>query len=730
MIVAVALAAPDARTPAADKDPPKTLTVAEVAEKVRPSVVVITVQGRDRRREGLGTGFVVGEGLIATNRHVIGEGRALTVETADGKTHEVVAVHASDRPGDLAVLRVATRGLKPLELGDSATLKDGQPVVAIGNPQGLKHSVVAGVVSGRREFDGRSMIQLAIPIEPGNSGGPLVDMQGRVHGILTIKSLVTANLGFAVPINSLKPLLAKPNPVPMSAWLTIGQLDADEWEAKMGARWRQRAGRIQVDGVGSGFGGRSLCLSRRPTPPVPFEVAVAVRLEDELGAAGLIFHADGGDRHYGFYPSGGQLRLTRFDGPDVFSWKILVQKSSPHYHPGEWNTLRVRVEKDRFLCYVNDELVTTSTDAGLTEGQVGLAKFRDTVAEFKQFRLGKTVATPAPPAEAAARLGKAIDGLTGDAAATSEAVGKLSGDGPLGPRLLRNRASRLEKQAARLREIAAGVHQKNVLDELVRATLGKEESIDLVHAALLLSRLDNEEVDVEAYRTDVERMARKVRDELKKDASEAQKLQALNRYLFEQRGFHGSRGDYYNRSNSYISEVLDDREGLPITLSVLYIEMARRLGLKVEGVGLPGHFVVRFVPAKGEPRLIDVYEGGTAMSREEAAKKVEEITGRPLREEHLAATTKKAIIVRMLHNLLNVASRERDSAGMLRYLDGIITLDATAAQERAVRAAIRYQQGDRVRALEDVDWLLEHSPDGIDLDRVRELRRALTETDK
>ena len=125
----------------------------------------------------------------------------------------------------------------------------GQAVVAIGNPQGLKHSVVAGVVSGRREFEGRPMIQLAIPIEPGNSGGPLVDMQGRVHGILTIKSLVTENLGFAVAINSLKPLLAKPNPVPMAAWLTIGTLDAEEWQPLKGGRWRQRAGRILADGA-------------------------------------------------------------------------------------------------------------------------------------------------------------------------------------------------------------------------------------------------------------------------------------------------------------------------------------------------------------------------------------------------------------------------------------------------------------------------------------------------
>ena len=84
-----------------------------------------------------------------------------------------------------------------------------------------------------------------------------------------------------------------------------------------------------MDGPGTGFGGRSFCLSGQTVPEVPFEVAVTVRLDDESGAAGLIFHADGADRHYGFYPTGGKLRLTRFDGPDVFTWKILQGRVQP-----------------------------------------------------------------------------------------------------------------------------------------------------------------------------------------------------------------------------------------------------------------------------------------------------------------------------------------------------------------------------------------------------------------
>ncbi|MDG1832892.1 MAG: S1C family serine protease, partial [Verrucomicrobiota bacterium] len=167
---------------------PKSVT--DLIKVTKPSVVTVIHAGRGESKEGSGTGFIVGKNLIATCLHVVGEGRRVQVRLADGKKLEVVSVHAWDRKLDLAVLRVkGGDDLKALPLGNSSKLIQGAPVVAIGNPMGLTGSVVQGVLSARRETEMGEMLQLAIPVEPGNSGGPVLDREGRVHGIITLKSL-------------------------------------------------------------------------------------------------------------------------------------------------------------------------------------------------------------------------------------------------------------------------------------------------------------------------------------------------------------------------------------------------------------------------------------------------------------------------------------------------------------------------------------------------------------
>ena len=133
-----------------------------------------------------------------------------------------------------------------------------------------------------------------------------------------------------------------------------------------GFRWalRRKGGGIHVSHAGESFGGRALCLSTRDVPETPFELAVEVKIDDESGAAGLVWAADGGDRHYGFYPSAGQMRLTRFDGANVFSWTILDQRLTRHYLPGDWNRLTVRNEAHRLYCSVNGHLILNRVTAG------------------------------------------------------------------------------------------------------------------------------------------------------------------------------------------------------------------------------------------------------------------------------------------------------------------------------------------------------------------------------
>lgn len=701
-------------------------TVEQLAAQAKESIVVIQNAGRDGKQQGIGAGFVISEdGLIATNLHVIGEARPITVQLADGSEHEATAVQASDRKLDLAIVKIDTKKkLKPLPMGDATKLAQGQAIVALGHPRGLEYSVVAGVLSGKRDIEGISMLQLAIPIEQGNSGGPVLDMQGRVVGVVSMKSALTANLGFAVPVNALKTIHDRPNPIAMEQWLTIGALDKSEWTTLYGARWRQRAGRIIVDGAGSGFGGRSLCLSQRKPLELPYEVAVTVKLDDEAGAAGLIFGGNDRDKHYGFYPTGGKLRLTRFDGPDVYSWKILYDQKSSAYRTGDWNTFKVRIEKDKFTCYVNDEKVTELKNPDYAGSTIGLAKFRTTVAEFKKFQAAPKLGASAIPAEVRAAFEKSLPKIALEKETTGKDLAPLLKSPSDSQTLLRSKARELEEQAALLRKLALKVHHERSVADLVEIVKQPEAKIDLATAALLIARFDNEELDVDFYRQEIDRLARQVSGKLPANAKPRAVIETLNTFLFKERGFHGSHTEYYSRSNSYLNEVIDDREGLPITLSVLYMEIARRLKLNVVGVPLPGHFVVAHEAPGEKPQYIDVFDG-KLMTRAEAEKKVQMITGEAPEDAHFKPATKKAIVLRMLHNLVNAAERERDRDGMLRYLDGILGVDPDAHEERWARAVFRFQGGLRAGSLEDCEYLLKQDPPGADLERVRELRRFL-----
>ena len=704
----------------------------KLAAKVKPSVAIIESADRLGREGGTGTGFVVREdGVIATNFHVIGEHRAFKVKFSNGKSYEPQEILAVDRERDLALVKIDLKGLPTLPLGDSDLLKPGQGILSVGNPLGYSYSVSRGVVAAMRELekgDGKTMVQVAIPIEPGSSGSPALDLDGKVVAILAIKS--GGAMGFGVPVNDLKRMLENPSPISMKHWLTIGALDSGEWNSVLGGNWRQRAGKIIASGMGRGFGGRMICLSKERPPKPPFELEVEVKLEDESGAAGLVFHSDEGEVHYGFYPTNGSLRLTRFDGPTVFNWTILRTTESEAYKKGDWNRIRVSLgEKGQLNCKVNGHTVVELTDKGLTSGSVGLCKFRQPGAEFRRFRFGKSLPSREIPKKVASKVREISRMLGSSDKLPSNEMDQLTEVGPSASIILLEEAKSLEDKAERIRSLAGRVREQSAIKELVSSVSPeKDEAVNLFLAALLIARLDNVDFDPEVYLRRIERIAKEVENGFPEEANDKQKLEHLAKYLFKELGFHGSTLDYYSRSNSYLNEVMDDREGLPITLSIVFIELAGRLDLPVTGLGIPGHFLAMYKEKseenaskdKGKEILIDAF-GGKFITREEAA----ELSGVRLTEDDFVPATKRSIIKRMLRNLLNSAERERDSVARLRYLDTLLAIEPEDTYLRAMRAMVHYGERRFEDALQDIERLLENNPDAPETAPLRDIRDRL-----
>lgn len=189
--------------------------VVGVVDKVGPAVVSIGVRKRTRSlrygQEGAGSGVIIApDGFVLTNHHVVEGAEDVQVRLTDGRSFSAHLV-GSDPATDLAVVRAEASNLPTAELGDSDSLRVGQLVIAIGNPLGFQSTVSTGVISalGRalRSQAGRlieNVIQTDVPLNPGNSGGPLVDSRGRVIGINTAMIFMAQGISFAVPVNTVK----------------------------------------------------------------------------------------------------------------------------------------------------------------------------------------------------------------------------------------------------------------------------------------------------------------------------------------------------------------------------------------------------------------------------------------------------------------------------------------------------------------------------------------------
>jgi S1-C subfamily serine protease len=187
----------------------QSLDATEITKKIAPAVVLI--KGTTGTGEALGTGFIISsDGKIATNLHVISELQQAGVQLASGEKFDSFTVIAFDQRKDIAIIKIPGFDLPTLALGNSNNIQVGEPVLVLGSPLGLQGSVTTGIISAVRDDPsggGFKVLQTDASANPGNSGGPLVNRQGQVVGIVTFKIRGTENLNFAIPVNYLHGLM-------------------------------------------------------------------------------------------------------------------------------------------------------------------------------------------------------------------------------------------------------------------------------------------------------------------------------------------------------------------------------------------------------------------------------------------------------------------------------------------------------------------------------------------
>jgi regulator of sirC expression with transglutaminase-like and TPR domain len=249
----------------------------------------------------------------------------------------------------------------------------------------------------------------------------------------------------------------------------------------------------------------------------------------------------------------------------------------------------------------------------------------------------------------------------------------------------------------------------------------EDERIDLIRAGLVIARTEYPTLDVEAYVENVEELARRAAS-LAPDLHPQRTLSALNKVLFEEGKLRGNRADYYNPRNSFLNDVLDRGLGVPITLAIVYMEVARRVGLHLSGVGMPGHFLLKHYAEDGKETLIDCFNRGDILSRQDCQTRLDEIYSGEmrLRPEFLHPISRRQILTRMLNNLKTVYLSTRNFRKALVIADLILVIHPRSPEDVKQRALLRYSMGLHRLAAEDLDEYLRISPNASDAEEIRQ----------
>jgi regulator of sirC expression with transglutaminase-like and TPR domain len=247
-----------------------------------------------------------------------------------------------------------------------------------------------------------------------------------------------------------------------------------------------------------------------------------------------------------------------------------------------------------------------------------------------------------------------------------------------------------------------------------------DEQINLAEAALLIAAEEYPKLDVALYLEKIDRIGDLVRDRAAHARNSLDVLSAINATMFDELGFRGNVRNYYDPRNSFLNEVIDRRTGIPITLTVVYMEVARRVGLHVEGVGMPGHFIAKLATDGGE-MFIDSFNGGRLFGEVGCADLLSEMSGGrlTLKPEHTAAVTKKQILVRMLSNLMGVYAAS-DHRRALAAIERILLINPDSPPHIRDRGLLLATLGRTTGAIAELEKYLSLAPEAADASSIRE----------
>ncbi len=258
------------------------------------------------------------------------------------------------------------------------------------------------------------------------------------------------------------------------------------------------------------------------------------------------------------------------------------------------------------------------------------------------------------------------------------------------------------------------------------ADIVMRSEFNVAEACLMVAEDAYPALDAAAYLEKLESMARVVRSRLAPDAFAEQKIAALNAYLFDELGFRGNVDDYYDPRNSYLNDVLDRKTGLPITLSIVYMDVGRRIGLPLQGVSFPGHFLVKIRLRRGQC-VLDPFQSGATQSDEALRKRLAQVmpqsatgVGRlPDISPYLEAASPRDIIVRLLRNLKAVYFKVGRLNEALAVMNRVL-LAAPELPEELRDRGLLFEQLECFRpAAADLQNYLRRRPDGVDAPDIR-----------